>query len=270
MIEVLLSAIALETLLMLMVAGVMFADVAFRVREKAQGNPVPSPVVVSRPTPRSTSRRLKVLLLALGLLIVAAQAISKTIDQGKPATAPLSTSADDGAAAATKTAAVSPERVPAEGPASQDSAAARGEMLIRSGRVACADCHVFQASESGDAPNLSNVGARLSQADLVDAILFPSHRIAAGYDQVTVELADGRVVQGVLVDDGDETLEIDQPAAGRIRVAKTEIESVRHAPSDMPTGLTEELTESEFADLIAYLQSCRETPAEHVATRPTA
>jgi len=91
-----------------------------------------------------------------------------------------------------------------------------GEAIFR-GKGQCTNCHAMRAGPAVSlrGPSLLNVG-NLTAGELREAIEKPSAKVAAGYQQVVAERADGRLVEGRLVektDDGIYLLQAD-PAGG--------------------------------------------------------
>jgi putative heme-binding domain-containing protein len=71
-------------------------------------------------------------------------------------------------------------------------------------------------------------------------------------------LADGQVVSGLVVSDGNERLVLVDGQGTKHELRKSEIETTtRSDTSPMPEGLHAGLTREEFADLIAYLETLR-------------
>jgi PQQ-dependent dehydrogenase (methanol/ethanol family) len=64
------------------------------------------------------------------------------------------------------------------------------------GQGRCTLCHMVQGEGSPVGPDLSNVARELTSAQLRESLLQPDARIASGYQQVTVELKDGRSLRG--------------------------------------------------------------------------
>ncbi|MEQ8784660.1 MAG: c-type cytochrome [Pirellulaceae bacterium] len=120
-------------------------------------------------------------------------------------------------------------------------------------RLSCLDCHSIVPGEQTGFPNLSDVGARLSEFQIVASILEPSRDIAGG-KSITLVTDSGRVLQGVEVAVTDEVVVL-MDDDGERSVPRDRIEQLTVAKSDMPTGQADGLTSQEFADLIAFLSS---------------
>lgn len=91
-----------------------------------------------------------------------------------------------------------------------------GEAIFR-GKGQCTTCHPLRAGAGVGlrGPSLLNVG-NLTPDELREAIEKPSAKVAAGYQQVVAEMADGRVVEGRLVEKTDDGIYVLQsnPAGG--------------------------------------------------------
>ncbi|MEO6810116.1 MAG: c-type cytochrome, partial [Isosphaeraceae bacterium] len=133
--------------------------------------------------------------------------------------------------------------------------------------LACVKCHAINGEGGAVGPDLSGVGALYARDDLIQSVLYPSARIFSGYEPVTVATADGRILTGVVKSDGDDALEIQDAEANRITIPKDQIEDRKVADvSLMPNGLAEGLTPQDFTDVIAFLETLKQTPAP--TTRP--
>jgi putative heme-binding domain-containing protein len=142
--------------------------------------------------------------------------------------------------------------------------AGRKLFFDRSG-PSCISCHRVNGSGGQRAPDLGDVGARQSVAELIDSVLEPSRQIARGYQRVTVQTADGRTITGLLKEETPQYLTV-RSGTEMVRIERDEVESLRRDEvSDMPEGLADDLTPVQFADLIAYLASLRGTehPVDH-------
>jgi putative heme-binding domain-containing protein len=135
---------------------------------------------------------------------------------------------------------------------------AEGYQVFRSAKAACAACHQIGYVGGRIGPELSRIGRSRSRRDLLEAILFPSHRIEPSYRTTQVLTVDGRLINGLLVSKTADEIELVTGVDKRVIIAVDEIATRR--PSDqsiMPNGLDKVLTRQQMADLIQFLQSNR-------------
>ena len=77
-----------------------------------------------------------------------------------------------------------------------------------------------------------------------------------GYESVSVELNDGRVVSGIVTSESGDEIVISVDAQKIHRISRADIsEIVPSSVSPMPNGLATALTQQEIADVIAFLLS---------------
>ena len=125
--------------------------------------------------------------------------------------------------------------------------------------LACNKCHVVGSEGGKVGPELSSVGAKYPRDELITAVLAPSAKIASGYEPIIFALSDGRLVSGIIKNEGHDKVEIQDVDAKVVSLAKDEIEERRKSDvSLMPNGLVEGLSKSDFADLIAYLETLKQ------------
>ena len=138
--------------------------------------------------------------------------------------------------------------------------AKRGKAVFASKAAACAKCHVVMGNERKAGPSLQTSGDKFTREQLIKAVLEPSARIHPDHATTTVTTTAGKTHNGVLQTRNEEELQL-LDAEGklvRIPVGMLELE-VRSKTSLMPTGLYKTVKDGEFADLIAYLETLRQS-----------
>jgi putative heme-binding domain-containing protein len=122
-------------------------------------------------------------------------------------------------------------------------------------KASCAACH---SGASAIGPDLHGVAKRFSRDDLLTAILEPSKDIAPQYRVIQLAMKNGTVHQGLIVYDSPAGIMLQTGATTTVRVVGDDVES--RAISDvslMPAGLLDKLTDSEIADLLAYMKTLK-------------
>jgi putative membrane-bound dehydrogenase-like protein len=122
----------------------------------------------------------------------------------------------------------------------------------------CVQCHTVRGEGGMVGPDLSTTGAQFSRRELAESILFPSKAVREGYQALNVETKDGESVSGLLKGETNEELTLVDAAGQLQRIPKKQVASRQLSQlSLMPEGLHTALTLSEFADLLAYVESLR-------------
>ena len=105
------------------------------------------------------------------------------------------------------------------------------------------------------APSLKGV-AQQKVEYLIESVLFPSKIIKTGWEVEIIEMRDGKVLTGLVKDDGKflRVLSLDKEE----RIAREEVESrATTKVSAMPDGQEATLSRREFVDLMLYLQTLK-------------
>jgi putative heme-binding domain-containing protein len=119
----------------------------------------------------------------------------------------------------------------------------------------CAACHVPDAAGRATGPNLSNLSDR-SRAALTEAILAPNRSVEPQYHGYIVQLADGRVLSGIIADEAGDALTLYLADGRRTTTQRSEIEDLRSTGvSLMPEGMQHELNPAMLMDLIEFVRS---------------
>ncbi|MEQ1829103.1 MAG: PVC-type heme-binding CxxCH protein [Pirellula sp.] len=141
------------------------------------------------------------------------------------------------------------ERLPSGDPA-------KGYHVFRSAKAACSSCHQVGYIGGRLGPELSKIGKSRTRRDLVEAIVFPSFRMAQGYYPIRIRTVDDEVFNGLMSKQTDSYVELVCGVDKICRVAKEDIaDQTESQVSVMPTGLDQLMTVNELADLIAFLES---------------
>jgi putative membrane-bound dehydrogenase-like protein len=134
--------------------------------------------------------------------------------------------------------------------------ATKGYHVFRGSKAACSSCHQVGYVGGRLGPELSKIGKTRTRRDLVEAIVFPSFRMAQGYYPVRIRTVNDEVFNGLLSKQTDSYVELLCGADKVCRVAKEDVADQSESKvSVMPTGLDQQMTITEFADLLAFLES---------------
>jgi putative membrane-bound dehydrogenase-like protein len=124
----------------------------------------------------------------------------------------------------------------------------------------CYRCHKVEGRGGDTGPELSTTGQALTRERLVESIVNPDKEVAPQFVAWHVELKDGTVLTGTLLDESATGEQIYGDVNGsRITLSPAQIESRRpQTTSIMPSGLDRLMTDQEFRDLIAFLRAARQ------------
>lgn len=124
----------------------------------------------------------------------------------------------------------------------------------------CAACHRAKGLGAAVGPDLDAEFQRAPEIILRD-LLFPHESIRPGYEAVIVKTRRGESLVGVNVSDSPTSLTLKMPGGGeRTLLKKGATVSTRRNTSIMPDHLSESLTPSQVADLIAFLRGKETAP----------
>ena len=134
---------------------------------------------------------------------------------------------------------------------------ARGKTLYR--ETGCAACHLFRGEGGVTGPDLTLSANKFAARELLTHITEPSKVVSDQYVATLIELEDGTVVTGRLINNDPQKVQIQPnlylPSDVR-EFARKEIAEMRPSPvSLMPAALLNTCHSDEVADLIAWIQS---------------
>ncbi len=145
--------------------------------------------------------------------------------------------------------------------------AKRGEQIYRRDKLLCITCHAIGPSGVEIGPNLVSLGGSAPLDYIVESLIDPAAKAKEGFQTLSVLLDTDEVLSGLQKARTDESLQL-LLADGTLRTLSNDsIEAVREGKSLMPTGLVDQLSESEMVDLIAFLSKLGRAPEYTVDTK---
>jgi putative membrane-bound dehydrogenase-like protein len=134
----------------------------------------------------------------------------------------------------------------------------RGQAVFNGAKAACSSCHAIGYLGGRIGPDLTHIARIRTERDLLEAIVFPSASFVRGYEPVLVTTREGKQYSGVVRKDAADEIVLATSATEEVRVAREDIEDIRPSRvSLMPSGLDQQLTPRELADLVAFLKACK-------------
>ncbi len=122
----------------------------------------------------------------------------------------------------------------------------------------CKTCH--RAGDIGQSvgPDLTKVGTKYDRAAMLDQILEPSRTIEPQYVSYLLEMKDGRVLSGLIVEKTAREVVLKDSQGKTVHIPGGDVErTVPQARSLMPELLLRDLTAQQVADLLEYLNTLR-------------
>jgi putative heme-binding domain-containing protein len=124
-------------------------------------------------------------------------------------------------------------------------------------QTACANCHRIGDLGRDLGPDISDSRTKTTE-QLLQSILDPDAAIDAGFVRYTLLTADGRVLDGLLVDETAERVALRPIEGDDLIIAKEDIEQLKSAGvSLMPTGFEATIPPHAMRDLVAYIKQWR-------------
>jgi putative heme-binding domain-containing protein len=128
-------------------------------------------------------------------------------------------------------------------------------------RTKCSVCHRVGSEGGAVGPELTQIGGKFDRSHLIESLLEPSRQIVEGFRTSIFDTAEGTIVSGVVKSRSDHHVNLLDANNRSVQLAVADIQQEKVAQqSIMPEGLANELTEREFTDLVAYLESLQSGP----------
>jgi len=133
----------------------------------------------------------------------------------------------------------------------------KGEAIFWSNSSAqCVRCHALHDYGGNVGPSLTGVASRLTKAQLLQALIEPSARIAPGYGIVSLEMRSGQKLNGVLQKEAADHYLMRIGNGPDTMVQKKDVGAFNASPSSMPP-MHLLLSKKEIRDLVAFLSGLK-------------
>lgn len=134
----------------------------------------------------------------------------------------------------------------------------RGQAVFNGTKAACSTCHTIGYLGGKLGPDLTKIGQIRNEYDLLEAVVYPSASFVRSYEPMVVVTRSGERFGGVLKKDADDEVVLATGATDEEHIARAEVAEMRPGTvSVMPSGLDEQLSSQELADLLAFLKAAR-------------
>jgi putative heme-binding domain-containing protein len=131
---------------------------------------------------------------------------------------------------------------------------ARGAQLVK--ELGCTACHTVSPNESPKGPPLNLVSKILARRELAEAILLPNKSMAQGFPTNQITRRSGGTVTGFVVQETPAAITLQDITTQQTRIPVSDIANRTSLEiSIMPQGLTGNLSVTEFASLLDYIES---------------
>jgi len=131
--------------------------------------------------------------------------------------------------------------------------AKRGELVFRNEANSCLKCHAIRGAGGQVGPELSDIGSVSPVDFLIMSVMVPEAAVKEQHQMMTALTTDGRILQGIIVDESQESIRLKDADGKEFAVPTSEVEERKTGGSLMPKGLPKLMTRQEFVDLIRFL-----------------
>ena len=139
--------------------------------------------------------------------------------------------------------------------------------------ILCNRCHSMRGEGGDIGPDLTQLGTRFSNKDMLEAIMTPDKTVSDQYASTIFDLKNGQSVVGRLINEDKTNYVISQNPFVPEQLRKIPIKNVlskkNSLVSSMPPGLINSLNADELKDLIAFLKSGGNPENEVYKPNPT-
>jgi putative heme-binding domain-containing protein len=127
----------------------------------------------------------------------------------------------------------------------------------------CATCHKVGDEGYDFGPNQSDVGKRLTRAEVIESIIEPSKKVDEKYVTTSVLTMEGKAEVGFVIEQSDESITLLMAEGKKQTFARDDIDEMFEMnQSSMPENLAATMAPAEFLDVVEYLMTLRESPVQ--------
>jgi quinoprotein glucose dehydrogenase len=137
------------------------------------------------------------------------------------------------------------------------------EVFAEKAEAACMRCHKWKGEGGDVGPDLAKISQAMDRVYILESIVDPNAKIAAGYDSVLLTLNNGDIILGVLkAEDANEVTVTNVTDGKQQKIKTSDIKERTHAPSPMPPGMGEVLGKHDLRDVVEFLATGKTKDAQ--------
>jgi putative heme-binding domain-containing protein len=120
----------------------------------------------------------------------------------------------------------------------------------------CIRCHSYNDIGGNAGPPLDGIASKLPREKLLEALINPSARIAPGFGVVTLQMKDGKMINGIVQNETEKTITIKSGDHQPETIAKEQVGKRIDGASSMPE-MRYMLTKKEIRDVVSFLSTLK-------------
>lgn len=122
----------------------------------------------------------------------------------------------------------------------------------------CSVCHRVNNTGYDFGPDLTEIGSKLPQEGLYEAIVRPSEGISFGYEGREIMMKDGSIVSGIISSKTETAIELKFPGGIKKQVKTADVKSIKEMKASMMPGqLYAGMSAQDMANLLGYMKTLR-------------
>lgn len=123
--------------------------------------------------------------------------------------------------------------------------------------MSCVRCHKANGEGGEVGPELTGIIEKKDRAYILTSIVHPNAAIAAGFENLLVTLKNGNSYAGVIKSESADTLEINSPEDGLVKINKADIKEREKGLSGMPEGFGDLLSRQDLRHLVEFIATLK-------------
>jgi putative membrane-bound dehydrogenase-like protein len=122
----------------------------------------------------------------------------------------------------------------------------------------CSSCHRVKAQGVKFAPELTQIGSKLSMEGIYRSIIYPDEGISHGFSASVVTMKDGTQAIGIVTNETSAEVELSMPGGAVNKYAKAQITSMKESEQSIMPALAPAMSRQELIDLTTYLSTLKD------------
>jgi putative membrane-bound dehydrogenase-like protein len=121
----------------------------------------------------------------------------------------------------------------------------------------CTSCHRVKEEGVKFAPELTQIGSKLSNEGLYRAIIYPDDGISYGYESTLLTMQDGNESMGIISNETDSEIELIQAGGTVVKFPRSQVKRMEKGEQSLMPALASAMSQQELIDLVTYLSTLK-------------
>ena len=131
------------------------------------------------------------------------------------------------------------------------------KIFLEKAEASCVKCHKVGTEGAEIGPDLNEVGSKQNREYLLESMVAPNAKIAAGFESLLVVMKNNQNYAGIVKSQSETEIVLNSPEDGLLKLKKSDVARTAKGLSPMPDSFAQVMSKRDIRDLVEFLTSLK-------------